>query len=1114
MNFISLFSSMPPVKKVGDQPNLVETSKYPSYAHFPFEKFNPVQSRVFEFFQEDCNAVIAAKTSAGKTIIAEILAAHQLRKVGGKVIYLAPMKALAKEKTDDWTDTKHHFGDLKIAICTGDFQLTDQRKKELEAADIIVMTSEMLNARCRNMKSEKSEFLKQVTLCISDESHLLAVPGRGDHLEVGLMNLAKISPNVRFCLLSATMPNVSEIAEWVSYSLTGKETYLLESEYRPCPLGVHYETYSSYGSYDDQEDEKINTTLKIIDDHPTDRFLLFVHTKRTGEKLLKTLKRNGYEAEFHKGDLDKDKRHALEKRFRDGKLQYLISTSTLAWGCYSRNSLICMKDGILPISEVKVNDYVLSYNGTAFVPAKVLQVGKKLFSKSFKFTLESGEEIHVSESHEFYGAIGRKKPDYYSAHEFKVKDFIAIPSKFNVFDNVEASDLGYLIGYVMGDGCKSKAGKHADGTDKIVLDIAFGNDEKKHVKYIRELFNKEFDYSFGKTRMDADGVLHLVAKKRELLDNFCFLPTGRNKDKLSLSKLPRKDAAYLKGVIQALFDSDGGFSKHTDKHTSLEFTTISKQLANEIHQILLYFGIRSATGKKKMKDVVINGRLQVARRKYSYRVRIYQSQISNFLDKIGFRNVCKNSYGQYFTNNKSLSNEKDLLPCRTLIETHAEVNEISSYKMMDNIKADKWSVLNRQELTRKKCINLINAYPNNSELKKLTEGEIRFSRIKKIEKINKPIEMWDIEVEKYHNFVGSGVVSHNCNLPARRVVIVGVHRGMSPVDTWDIFQMIGRSGRPGYDDRGDAYILVPDTKADEHINRLKTQQPIMSRLLDNVGDHYKTLAFHVVSEIHHGGIKTKADVKNWYKKTLAHFQSKHLDDKIVNSTIDLLIKCGAIKEEEGKLKVTVVGMVSSMFYYSPFDAADLRRNFMWLFKEGLHTSDLHVALALGNVDSNRMGIVSRAEREDFGDFMAQVWKKFGRDTFTEPAIKGAFLYYSAMTGNDAGALASLVRNVQFYYPRQNQVLMTLDSMGCKWNKKSYFNEMQSRIVYGVRSELLPLIKLPEVGKVRAENLWNAGIKSPQDLLAKQELAKKTLNLKAEKFLEIINAANVMVMVGD
>jgi dolichol-phosphate mannosyltransferase len=87
---------------------------------------------------------------------------------------------------------------------------------------------------------------------------------------------------------------------------------------------------------------------------------------------------------------------------------------------------------------------------------------------------------------------------------------------------------------------------------------------------------------------------------------------------------------------------------------------------------------------------------------------------------------------------------------------------------------------------------------------------------------------------------------------------------MSEVETYDIWQMAGRAGRPGFDPRGDVYILLPESKADKHRARLQNPQNIDSKLLDNIGGHYKTLAFHIVSEIHHGRIKTKEDVKDWY----------------------------------------------------------------------------------------------------------------------------------------------------------------------------------------------------------------------------------------------------------
>src|ERR1017187_2755681 len=58
---------MPPVKRLTDNNELVPVSEFPKdIAHFPFKEFNPVQSRVFEVYNQDANCVIAAATSAGK----------------------------------------------------------------------------------------------------------------------------------------------------------------------------------------------------------------------------------------------------------------------------------------------------------------------------------------------------------------------------------------------------------------------------------------------------------------------------------------------------------------------------------------------------------------------------------------------------------------------------------------------------------------------------------------------------------------------------------------------------------------------------------------------------------------------------------------------------------------------------------------------------------------------------------------------------------------------------------------------------------------------------------------------------------------------------------------
>ncbi len=326
---------MPQVIRFNDADKLVPTEKFP-YAKFPFEHFNPVQSALFSHYDQDTNFCVAASTASGKTVCCEMLLSQEIRNKHGKGIYVSPLKALAQEKIDDWLDDLHHFSDLNISICTGDYVLTQARQKELAKADLIIMTSEMLSSRIRNYKSEKSDFLKQVCHITVDESHLLTVPGRGDHLEVALMKVTELNPNVNISFLSATMPNVQEICGWLS-RLNNKDTYLIESTYRPTKLNIHYEKYfDGSRNYDDTEGEKVATAMQIVNYYKNDRFLIFVHTKRTGELVRLALKNYGINAEFHNANLTKEKRNQIESSFKksiaDGGARVIIATSTLSWG--------------------------------------------------------------------------------------------------------------------------------------------------------------------------------------------------------------------------------------------------------------------------------------------------------------------------------------------------------------------------------------------------------------------------------------------------------------------------------------------------------------------------------------------------------------------------------------------------------------------------------------------------------------------------------------------------------------------------------------------------------------------------------------------------------------
>lgn len=294
---------------------------------YVFEKLNPVQSEFFVNRYLDANFVVCARTSAGKTVIAELAR-------NGKMLYLSPLKAISQEKRDDWTSDGHAWSNLRISISTGDYQLTSDRVQEMREADVIVMTSEMLDSRSRNMALEKNDWLKQIDTLVIDEFHLIGYKGRGDKLESAIIRFTEQNPNCRLICLSATMPNVTELATWLT-KLNGKKTIIINSDYRPVELYRHYETYVSSSDYGTNEAIKASVAKRIVMNNLNDKFIVFVHTKNTGNQLLDSFKYEGVKAEFHNADLNKEDRSSIQAQFNSttkGSLRVLIATSTLAWG--------------------------------------------------------------------------------------------------------------------------------------------------------------------------------------------------------------------------------------------------------------------------------------------------------------------------------------------------------------------------------------------------------------------------------------------------------------------------------------------------------------------------------------------------------------------------------------------------------------------------------------------------------------------------------------------------------------------------------------------------------------------------------------------------------------
>lgn len=295
------------------------------------EFFNPPQSQIVRsgLYRKRCNLIITTPTSSGKTCMAEMVIARQLH-LGRRAVYISPLKAVTSEKHQEWTDSAHPFSQKRICIMTGDHRPSDKRLGELASAEIILMTSEMLDSRSRKAGGEDAQWMDGIGVCVVDEAHLLGTD-RGPALEVGLMRFTEKCP-ARLVFLSATLPNTAEVQQWLT-SLNGMQTVAVDLPWRPIELRTHWLPYEHSGS-SRVKDERFDSVREIVLRHrEKGGTIVFVHTKRMGREMRGMLERAGVACKFHSGELDREARRGIEARFRSGELRVLISTSTLAWGC-------------------------------------------------------------------------------------------------------------------------------------------------------------------------------------------------------------------------------------------------------------------------------------------------------------------------------------------------------------------------------------------------------------------------------------------------------------------------------------------------------------------------------------------------------------------------------------------------------------------------------------------------------------------------------------------------------------------------------------------------------------------------------------------------------------
>ena len=193
------------------------------------------------------NLVYSAPTSAGKTLIAELLALKCVLESRKKVIIILPFVSVAQEKTNYLTQVFESVG-----VKVGGFMGGHSPAGGFAATDIAICTIEKANSLVNRLLEENST--RQLGTVVVDELHMIGDSHRGYLLELLLTKLMYVSRKgdvarqedseskpdaaaesqtrdsaIQLVAMSATLPNLSTLASWLG-------ARLYHTDFRPVPL--------------------------------------------------------------------------------------------------------------------------------------------------------------------------------------------------------------------------------------------------------------------------------------------------------------------------------------------------------------------------------------------------------------------------------------------------------------------------------------------------------------------------------------------------------------------------------------------------------------------------------------------------------------------------------------------------------------------------------------------------------------------------------------------------------------------------------------------------------------------------------------------------------------
>jgi helicase len=339
------------------------------------------------------------------------------------------------------------------------------------------------------------------------------------------------------------------------------------------------------------------------------------------------------------------------------------------------------------------------------------------------------------------------------------------------------------------------------------------------------------------------------------------------------------------------------------------------------------------------------------------------------------------------------------------------------------------------------------------------------------------------------------------NLPARTVIIQDYRRyepgyGYYPISVLEYKQMAGRAGRPKYDKVGEAILIAKTADEADYLMEsyiLANPERIWSRLAVE-----RIMRSHVLATIAADFAHTERGIYDFFGRTFYAYQ---YDVDAIKSIIAKILKY--LYDEEmidvcgENILATKFGKRVSELYIDPVSGVIIRDAFrqtpaylteLSLLQMIAHTPDMGPILRPYSQELDEIAVFMEEHREDFLIDVPDEWEdrivyeQYLGEVKTAMVLKA---WIEEKTEDEIiekfrvqpGDLYRAIENAKWLLHATHELAMLFG----KKHVLPQANELMERVEKGVRKELLPIVRLEGVGRVRGRILYNSGYKTIEDI---------------------------------